>query len=611
MKNENPKPVQEVPEQGVSTPAPRPVSRRQLLVVGSSVAAAAVLGRHGRAGEAWRTGLPYIRPKTPAAPQGVAFVPFWEPPVVSSQNGVLSHKLNVEGKEKEVLSCTGNAFKDVARSYNGLRLGPTFKMRRGDLMELKLINKLPKDKCNPDNFDNCCTSDVVTPSCCTVPFDHNRPHCFNTTNLHTHGLHVSPAAFLDNNGELIASDEVLLEIKPGEIQKYCIQLPDFHAPGSYWYHAHKHGSVAIQLSSGNALCGGLIIEEDDDERILKEDQPDRIWLIQEQMGAQASLCYSCLPPSFVSAFTVNGLFQPTLKVRPGRVERWRFINATATPRGFGQIQLLDAANNPVPMHLIAVDGITFYDKAPQPKTTWQLAPGGRADFLVQFPPIGAFSFFNVRKAADPQVLASVDQDLAFVVPFGPPVNDTLPTKLPKRPDRTCYLKPIFNAVLKPDVVDFGAAGSVCGGASCLEIPQVFTIQGQPFDPNVVNHTAPLGAVQEWQLANNLGSLHPFHIHLNPFQVIGEKVDTDPMAPNDPTNWMWRDVVSVSPAGVNINTRFLTYDGKYVLHCHILNHEDLGMMQVVQAGNTIYDPETGARLAGDGVGPCQKVTDCVL
>lgn len=580
--------------------------RRRILAVGTGAAAAVILASSGRTNAARVLGFPYVRPKPPRPLQG-PHVPFQEPPVVSSQNGVLSYTMNIVGNEKEIVSCTGAVFKDVLRTYNGLPVGATFKVRRGDTLLFRMVNELRRNACNPDNFDNCCSPDEPS-VCCDTPFDHNKPHCFNTTNLHTHGLHVSPAAFLQN-GELIASDEVLLEVEPGDVQRYCIQLPEFHAPGTYWYHAHRHGSVAIQLSSGNGLCGALIIEEDADEQILKPHQVDRVWVIQEQLGEQASLVYTCLPPSFQSLFTVNALFQPTLRMRPGEVQRWRFINATATPRGFGLLQLLDGNNNAHPMHLIAVDGITFYGRAPQPKTSWQLAPGGRADFLVRIPPTTSTGFFKVRKAADPQVFSTVNQDLAYVVLVGSPLNDQLPNVLPQRPARTCYLAPIFDAELKPDIVDFGIMGGACGGQSCIPIPQVFTIQGAPFDPHVVNHQAPLGAVQEWQLANNAGSLHPFHIHLNPFQVVNEKVD--PAGPNDPTNWMWRDTVAVPTSGVNMRTRFLTYDGKYVLHCHILNHEDHGMMQIVQAGNTVYDPATGARISGDGVGPCQKVETCTL
>jgi FtsP/CotA-like multicopper oxidase with cupredoxin domain len=572
-------------------------SRRGLLTAGTG-AAAAFLGARGAAAAPVRT-----RPRRQAIP----YVPFQEPPSVHSAGGVLSYALNVGGEPYELITCSGTVIKDVIRRYNGLSVGATMRIRRGDRMDLVIKNKLPKNKCNPANFDNCCPPDVIAdPTCC--PSDVNEPHCFNTTNLHTHGLHVSPASFVNDFGLLIASDEVLLHVEPGHVQPYCIQLPDFHAPGTYWYHAHKHGATAVQLTYPNALCGALIVQEDDDEKFLDDSTPDRVWLIQESVGPQPSQVYSCVPGMTVNDFLVNGLYKPTLKMTAGKVERWRFINATSTPRGFGHIQLLDAADNPQVMHLIAVDGILFYGKAPQPKLEWQLAPGGRADFLVQLPQTGASSFYKVRKAQEPGVFVTDDQDLAYVVLDAEGVPDELPDTLPPLPERTCYLRPIAVAEPKDAPVVFAVGGDPCGGANCTPIPQDFTIDGLKFDPARVDHKVKLGAVEQWELQNTSGSLHPFHIHVNPFQVEGEPID--PAGPDGPSNWMWRDTVSIpSNDPIRIRHRFLTYDGKYVLHCHILNHEDLGMMQIVQTGETVYDPATGARISGDGVGPCEKVEDC--
>lgn len=574
------------------------LSRRQVLTAGSTAAAAAALGGRSSAKVvvSSQQGIPVPAP----APT----VWFKEPPVIQSSGGVLSHDFKIVGS-------TPPGATEMKRFYNGLPLGPTMKVKRNDCLLLNFINELPKDQCNQANLDFCC-SKIADVACCDP--DHNKPHCFNTTNLHTHGLHVSAAAFLNNNGELIASDEVLLEIEPGELQKYCIWLPNFHAPGSYWYHAHKHGSVALQLSSGNGLCGAIIIQEDVDEQILDPNKPDRVWIMQEQVDDQASLVYSCLGPAPTS-FTINGCFQPTLKMAAGQVQRWRFINATATPRGFGTIQLLDSNDNPVPyLHAIAVDGITFYGKAPQTTTGWVLPPGGRVDFLVRIPPTVKAQTYKVHKAPVPGVFSTIDQDLAFIQLSNFAVNDQLPAVLPQRPNRTCYLEPIFKAELKPDPVVFAVGGMTCGGQPPgTLIPTDFTIDGAKFDPDVVNHKIPLGDVQEWELQNTSAALHPFHIHVNPFQVVGEKVD--PAGPDDPTNWMWRDTVAIptgsvpNPGQVNIRHRFLTYDGKFVLHCHILNHEDLGMMQIVQVGKTTYDPDTGARISGNGIGPCEPAYNC--
>lgn len=103
----------------------------------------------------------------------------------------------------------------------------------------------------------------------------------------------------------------------------------------------------------------------------------------------------------------------------------------------------------------------------------------------------------------------------------------------------------------------------------------FLFDGKMFDPNVVNQVMVLGTTEEWHLVNNSDEVHPFHIHINPFQVIsinGKAVDR----PN------YDDTFPIPVhSTVVIRTRYLDFDGKYVLHCHILFHEDHGMMQIVE------------------------------
>jgi FtsP/CotA-like multicopper oxidase with cupredoxin domain len=132
------------------------------------------------------------------------------------------------------------------RSYNGtllqppenendwktapLLVGPTIRLNPSETVRITLINKLPDDAC-------------------VAPQDtHNIPNCFNVTNLHGHGLHVSPVG----NG-----DNVLLEIGPGQSFQYEYNIAADHPAGTYWYHAHRHGSTALQVSSG--MAGALVI----------------------------------------------------------------------------------------------------------------------------------------------------------------------------------------------------------------------------------------------------------------------------------------------------------------------------------------------------------------
>jgi FtsP/CotA-like multicopper oxidase with cupredoxin domain len=172
--------------------------------------------------------------------------------------------------------------------------------------------------------------------------------------------------------------------------------------------------------------------------------------------------------------------------------------------------------------------------------------------------------------------------------------------LPASDKAPCYLRPIGDdeiATTPRRTFEFAVLGPEFGG---------FTINGEAYgrlDPRTgeplphPNTDVPLDSVEEWTLTNVSGAAHPFHIHVNPFQVVGDLID--PAGPDDPSNWRWLDTVAIPPNdSLRIRSRFLTYDGPFVLHCHILVHEDVGMMQDVT-------------VVGDGVGPCVAVTECRL
>ena len=125
------------------------------------------------------------------------------------------------------------------RSYGGCKSGPAISVKPGDTLRVELINALEKD-------DPSCSANP--PSGLGLPAGVG---CFNTTNLHTHGLHVSPAG----NG-----DNVLLNIVPQTRFPYEINVPADHPAGTFWYHAHRHGSTAVQVASG--ASGVLIVKGD-------------------------------------------------------------------------------------------------------------------------------------------------------------------------------------------------------------------------------------------------------------------------------------------------------------------------------------------------------------
>ena len=162
----------------------------------------------------------------------------------------------------------------------------------------------------------------------------------NTTNLHTHGLHVSP------NG---ISDNVLLELDPQGVQEYEIQIPKDHPAGTFWYHAHRHGSTTVQVGSG--MSGAIIIEGGMDAVPEIDKAKERIFILQQiaycfnnELITPALKCENMteceieLPhatvlfgnnvwPKLGRFTTINGDRLPVIRMQPGAVERWRFVHS--------------------------------------------------------------------------------------------------------------------------------------------------------------------------------------------------------------------------------------------------------------------------------------------
>jgi FtsP/CotA-like multicopper oxidase with cupredoxin domain len=109
------------------------------------------------------------------------------------------------------------------RSYGGKLVGDTIRARPGDTLYIRLSNKLPAHISHPHPQD-------------PPPTNHHEHFSFNITNLHTHGLHTSPEG---------TSDNVFLEVKPGGFQDYEVHIHNKHPVGTFWYHAHVHGSTAV------------------------------------------------------------------------------------------------------------------------------------------------------------------------------------------------------------------------------------------------------------------------------------------------------------------------------------------------------------------------------
>ncbi|MEW6281343.1 MAG: multicopper oxidase family protein [Candidatus Eremiobacterota bacterium] len=508
----------------------RPITRRTLLAAGGgALAAMAGLASTG-CNEAQTTAL--IGPANP-----VPFVPALpQPAVLRSSAGLLEVTLECRMATNQLGNLT-----ITTPTYNGTIPGPTLRVKPGDLLRVHLVNNLPA------NTD-------------PLPADINIIHHPGTTNLHTHGFHVSPRS---------PSDNIFLVIEPGQNSTYEFRIPADHPTGTYFYHPHNHSSVATQMWGGMGGC--IIVEGELDQVPAVAAAQDVVMVFQEirvnAQGVQPLFDFNTFFAQTTQHFPVNGLIQPTIRIRSGEVQRWRLLNSNVT--AYINLQLDGHVFN-----VIAVDGNPV--GAPIPRSPLLLANANRYDVLVVG---GAPGTYQLRKLAFTGQIAPTPETVLATVVVDPPAGPAmaLPTTIP------------VPAVLAP-VTDAEITGRRQLTFDIQPPPPVpkFEMDMKQFDPNRVDQTVVLGAVEEWTITNNTVEDHPLHIHINPFQVVA--VNGQPQVPA-----LWQDTVNV-PAhqSVTIRHRFRDFDGPYVQHCHILLHECMGMMQVIDVVPPGLTPREAAR-----------------
>jgi len=608
---------------------------------------------------------------------------FVNPPVVGRSEALaddptprdLSVELSIEYRDGELWNPSAQRFDRVhLRSYviDGTPaetlLGPTIVARPGDTLRVQLTNNLPADD----------------PSCQDHPDSINIPHCFNSTNLHTHGLWVSPSG---------NSDNVFLLFRPGTSFQHEYAIPSDHPAGTFWYHPHLHGSTALQVTSG--MSGALILRGDrmptadrrGDLDVLLQATPEQpfaervflfqqiayacrdaagriktmpadddhgVWVCDEDDVGSVEAYAGPVPPNQFGGGawndsgrldSINGVVMPVLRgAKAGQFERWRMIHAgvrdtinlvvrkmddaAGSIDGLSRAEMYDYVlqncNGPlVPQHLVAADGLTMERVYQTGNAVMQ--PGYRWDALIAFPEPGTYCLIDTTDPIgggmdtlnphDPELLGTV------VVDDGPGLEGTSAEALTAAlvaAARQNIAEPMAAAVVADledglglsafaaheDLSDVAADGTqeIVFNIDLTTSPFRYEINGEVFDPANVRRVA-LGAVDDWVLTSTWDG-HPYHIHVNPFQIV-EILDPDgkdvsaPDAIDDFTGevdkqfaglkGVWKDTIWVkNPARsadtsytIRVRTRYDRYIGKFVLHCHILDHEDQGMMQIVE------------------------------
>lgn len=482
------------------------ISRRQALVGAAGLAGAALAGVD--ACQSYGAG-------TAVVASGAGLI---APKVLASRNGVLSVRL----RAARGVRIAGRA--THAMGYNGSSPGPTLRVRPGDRLEIELVNAL----------------DTVT-------------------NLHTHGLHVSPRG---------SSDNVFRRVQPGQTARYVIDIPDDHPSGTFWYHPHVHMHVADQVFGG--LFGALVVARPEDDHGPTE----RLMVISDITltggGAVAAVDSSQLMTGREGQLVlVNGQRHPVIHTTSDRTERWRIVNACASR--FLKLQV-DGHS----LGLLGLDGQAL--GAPRKHSSVTLPPGGRADLLFRPGDPGSLTFRTLTVdrggmggmggGSGPVSTATT----LATVKVGRATSATPSRSLtfPRRPDLRAA------RVSRRRTLNFtmGMGGGMGGGSG-----RSFGFDGRAFDPSRIDQHLQLGTVEEWVIDNTTMMAHPFHLHVWPMQIL-QAPDHDPSGPPD-----WRDVVIVPAGGqVRIRVRVNDFTGKTVYHCHILDHEDHGMMGIAEASD---------------------------
>mmetsp|Transcript_66536 Transcript_66536/g.192101 ORF Transcript_66536/g.192101 Transcript_66536/m.192101 type:complete len:628 (-) Transcript_66536:281-2164(-) len=478
------------------------------------------------------------------------------------------------------------------RAYGSIP-GPTIKVKPGEVLEIEFENDLGPGP----GFDSCdvqlaSLGNAMNPSLICA---------LNTSSLHTHGLHVS--------GEGIG-DNVLRFARPGETLKYEIPVPKNHMGGTHWYHPHVHHSTASQAGGG---AHGALIVEDPEDYLPKEvaDMPEKMFFLSlvnlakmmrlESWGllktkserveqvlwknpeypfwkwSEANDDDEAIPPQLV----VNGQYLPKMTLDESKWYRLRMTFAAIEQRA--EIYLVDGGKGGASceFQLLATDGIYLHN-APRPIERIHLASGSRADVAVQcscswwvkgskcgaqvmfqalWQPIGAMGMVSTMADTTDQLMT-----LEITRSDSPPAS--VPSIAPFSVRRPCYLADLRRAwvdrrnrhdlnlpMIFPLQVEFDGHGEVWGAHGKLPPPLA---------------DLPVGEIQEWQIKG--AKFHPFHIHVNPFQITTINNDGYYM-PGD-----WHD--TFLPTGTDVATVRMNIDaftGKMIAHCHILEHEDNGMM----------------------------------
>ena len=438
-----------------------------------------------------------------------------------------------------------------AISYNGSIGIPTIRVSPGDSIVVNFADQLPASNVQP----------------------------YNQTSLHFHGLSVSPNAPGDDSIDVVAM--------PGQTLHYQIDIPKSHPPGTYWYHPHAHGEANWQVYNG--MTGAIVVQGVASIAPETSGLPERVVILRNLLEAPSFTSLARVRAAHALArraradatdsgicgqpFDIGGEYTTVdgrdaggpILMQAGQKQLWRVINASA-------VGYYDISVDGEQLQLVARDGVAlkqFPGGADQSVSDVVIPPAGRADVIVTGPSSSGAAFrtacFDTGAGGDPnpaQILGTIDVGTPSPALPDVPAPGSTP-RVTGTYDTSIAAAPIA----QQRTVDFSedANGFYLNGAA-------YSTTAAPM------FTAQSGTVEEWTLRNYSTEVHAFHIHQVHF--VATDIDGTSQTP------MWRDTVNLpiahadgtpSVSHVLVDFRDPLVRGIFLFHCHLLEHEDGGMM----------------------------------
>ncbi|MFC1456526.1 MULTISPECIES: multicopper oxidase family protein [Microvirga] len=407
--------------------------------------------------------------------------------------------------------------------YNGSYLGPTLRVHRGDDVEIAVTNALDEE-----------------------------------TSVHWHGLLIP--------GELDGGPHQM--IRPGATWRPV--LPIRQPAATLWYHSHVHGRTAEQVYAGLA---GLLLVTDDDEKALalpSEYGVDDLPLVLQDRQFESGRLI--LPEGMMTlmhgrrgdTLLVNGTANPVARV-PRRLVRLRLVNGS-NARFYDLAFADDRA-----FHWIASEGGLL--ERPVELRSLSLAPGERAEILVDFADGRAIALEAGPDTNAPMVMGMLARaaDLIGrgrepVLRFEPQGGEAPGVKVPERLVAHERLDPSRAVRRRRFAMTMGMGGMMGGGMG------MHGINGRPYDMERIDEEVRLGDVEIWEVSGEMMA-HPFHIHGVHFEVLSRSG----AAPGPRDQGLRDTVVAQEPVELLVRFTQPAVAAPFMYHCHILEHEDNGMM----------------------------------